>query len=235
MERLDKFLANNGIGSRHDVRILIKKGFVTVNNEICKSDDFKIDIDNDIVLVNDKQVIDEPFVYLMLNKPQDYISATFDKNDKVVLDLIGEYKHLELFPVGRLDKDTEGLLLITNDGELAHNLLNPKKLVPKLYYTETEFPIIEDTVNIFRQGISFKDYVTLPAILDILDTNKANVTIFEGKFHQVKNMFLHCKNQVVYLKRIAFKNLILDDNLKLGEYRKLTQGELEVLKRTSEQ
>lgn len=230
MERLDKFLANNGVGTRKEVRLLIKKSNVTVNGIIIKDETCKIDEDLDCVCVLDKQIKNQPFVYLMLNKPQNYISATFDKKEKVVLDLINDYKHLDLFPVGRLDKDTEGLLLLTNDGDLAHNLLNPKKRVPKVYYVETENPITLATIETFKKGIVFKDYTSMPAEINIIDKKIAQVTIYEGKFHQVKNMFSYCDNSVVYLKRIAFKNLELDSNLELGQYRHLTEEELLILK-----
>lgn len=231
--RLDKFLSNNGIGTRKEVKLLIKKGFVTVNGQTIKKDDFKIDEVNDQIYYNDELIGHEPFVYLMMNKPAGLISATTDNYHQTVIDIIGEYRHLDLFPVGRLDIDTEGLLLITNDGHIAHELLTPKKHVSKVYYARIDGRCDQTTIDQFKAGITLEDgFECLPAHLKIIksdDISEIEVEIFEGKFHQVKRMFLAVGMSVIYLKRIKMKNLVLDDQLKLGEYRKLTPIEQELL------
>ena len=234
MMRLDKFLVELGIGSRKEVKEYIKKGLVAVNEKTIKNSDLKIDEFNDSVYFNNEKLSYEKFVYIMLNKPAGVVSATFDNKDKTVIDLINEYKHLNLFPFGRLDKDSEGLLIISNDGKLAHNLLSPKKHVNKIYYVETDGKVTNDDITIFKNGVILDDGDKCKsAKLDIIETNdvsKCYVTISEGKFHQVKRMFESVNKKVIYLKRVSFGNLNLDDNLKLGEYRKLTENEIEILK-----
>ncbi|NLB41579.1 MAG: pseudouridine synthase, partial [Clostridiales bacterium] len=172
------------------------------------------------------------FHYLMMNKPPGVISATWDRDTKTVIDLLSEpYNKFDLFPVGRLDKDTEGLLLLTNDGQLAHKLLSPKKQVPKTYYAEVSGKVVEYDIITFQQGIPLEsDFTTLPAELVIIeagDISKVLVTLYEGKFHQVKRMFEAIEKNVLYLKRISMGNLKLDDNLPLGEYKELTEEEME--------
>ena len=230
--RLDKMLAHLGYGSRKDVKRIIRKGEVLVNGVIVKNDDFKVDSDNDEVVVFDESVSYSEFVYIMLNKPSGVVSATFDNYKQTVIDLVSEYEKQKVFPVGRLDIDTEGLLLITNDGMLCHNLLSPKSHVDKQYYVEFKGEFKEEYYNAFETGITLDDgYLTLPGKIKLLDNNKAEVTIHEGKFHQVKRMFLALNMEVTYLKRISFGSLILDENLKLGEYRLLSEKEIEDLKR----
>ena len=234
MMRLDKFLTELGIGTRKEVKEIVKKGHIKVNENIAKNSDIKIDENNDKIYLDNELLVYEKFVYLMLNKPAGVVSATFDNRDKTVIDLINEYKHLNLFPFGRLDKDSEGLLIISNDGKLAHNLLSPKKHVDKTYYVEIDGKVTNDDIVIFKNGIILDDGEKCKsAKLDIIESNdisKCYVTISEGKFHQVKRMFESVNKKVIYLKRVSFGNLNLDDNLKLGEYRKLTENEIEILK-----
>ncbi len=224
--RLDKFLADCALGSRSELKTAIKKGLVTVNAFTVKDPGTSV-TENDSVTYMGQTVSYTPYIYLMMNKPQGVISATEDKNKKTVLSLIDEkYAHYDLFPVGRLDIDTVGLLLISNDGEMAHKALSPKSHVEKTYYVETENKITEDDMAAFSEGVYIKGGTkTLPAKLEILSDNSANLTICEGKFHQVKFMFEARDNKVTYLKRIKFGNLILDESLKEGEYRPLKAGE----------
>ena len=230
MLRLDKYLAHSGFGSRKYVKEIIRKGNVIINEKVVKKDDYKVDEINDVVLVYGKKVNYSEFTYIMLNKPQGYISATFDKHDPIVLDLVSEYDYLNLFPVGRLDKDSEGLLLLSNDGKLAHRLLHPSYHVYKTYFVTTDLKIKDELVEEFNNGVTLDDgYKCLPAKLEILSENSANVTIKEGKFHQVKRMFEAYGITVCSLKRMTFKNLVLDESLKSGEYRLLTQEEIDEL------
>ena len=232
--RLDKFLCELGKGTRKEVKDLIKKGFVKVNDKVIKSSDTKIDENNDKIYFDNELLIYEKFVYIMLNKPAGVVSATFDNRDKTVIDLIDEYKHLNLFPFGRLDKDSEGLLIISNDGQLAHDLLSPKKHVNKTYYVDVEGVVTDEDIESFKNGITLDDgKLCKSSKLEIIESNnisKCYVTISEGVFHQVKRMFESVNKKVIYLKRITFGNISLDNSLKLGEYRKLTEEEIERLK-----
>ena len=233
MMRLDKYLSFLGKGTRKEVKEFIKKGLVSVNGITIKKDDFKINEENDIVIFNNEKLEYEEFVYLMLNKPSGVVSATYDNKDKTVIDLIKEYKHLDLFPFGRLDKDSEGLLVISNDGKLAHELLSPKKHVDKKYYVEVLGKVTNEDVTIFKDGITLDNELCKSATLEIIksdDISYCYVTISEGKYHQVKRMFESVNKKVTYLKRVTFGNLKLDENLKLGEYRKLTEQEINLLK-----
>lgn len=231
MIRLDKLLAHSGYGSRKEVKELIRKGFVTVNEEIIKNDDFKVDETNDEVIVDGIIIDYQKYIYIMLNKPDGVISATYDPKEQIVLDLIIDVPTRGLFPVGRLDKDSEGLLLITNDGKLAHDLLSPKKHVDKLYYIEYEGKLDIDVEIKFKNGIILDDgYKCLPAKIELFENNTAYVTISEGKFHQVKRMINAVNGEVTYLKRIKFGSLKLDESLNKGEYRFLTKDELESLR-----
>ncbi len=231
--RLDKLLAHCGFGTRKEVKNIIKKGYVSVNGKIEKKDKTHIDPNNDEIFVDGEQVIYEEFVYYMLNKPQGYVSATEDNVYPTVVELIDDYYRDDLFPVGRLDVDTEGLLLMSNDGQLAHRLLSPKNHCPKVYYAKIKGIVNENDVQAFKEGIVIDDYQCMSAKLDILSTDdnfsEIEVEIYEGKFHQVKKMFLAVGKEVVYLKRIRMKNLCLDNSLELGEYRRLTEEELDDL------
>lgn len=236
MERLDKILANLGFGSRKEVKSLVKSGRVEVDGEIIKDSSISIDPEKSIVKVNGEELLYRKYIYLMMNKPDGVISATFDNRDETVIDLLDiDYQVFKPFPVGRLDKDTVGLLLITNDGELNHKLISPKWHVDKVYYAEIDKEVNEEDVEAFKRGIVLDDdYKCLPAKLEIVETNedgsKIHVTIQEGKFHQVKRMFQARGKEVVYLKRVKFGNLSLDTELMEGEYRELTEAELETLR-----
>ncbi|ANU12668.1 Ribosomal small subunit pseudouridine synthase A [Planococcus halocryophilus Or1] len=233
--RLDKYLSNMGYGSRKEVKVLLKSKAVEVNGEIVRDPKVHVKEHADHVSVGGEAVTYTEFIYLLMNKPQGVISATEDKYDKTVIDLLGEdEQHFEPFPVGRLDKDTEGFLLITNDGKLAHELLSPKKHVDKTYFAHVEGVVTEEDAEVFRKGVTLDDgYVTKPASLNILESaamSKIELTITEGKFHQVKRMFESVGKHVVYLKRLSMGPLSLDPELELGEYRHLTEEELTSLK-----
>lgn len=232
MERLDKVLSNLGYGSRKEIKSLVKRGEVEVNGEIAKSNDIKVDPNNDEIKVNGEKVNYRKYIYIMMNKPQGVVSATFDNYDETVIDLLEpEHAAFNPFPVGRLDKDTEGLLLITNDGELNHKLTSPKWHVNKVYYAQINKPVDENDVEAFKKGIVIDDgYKCLPAKLEIITSDENGseiyVTIQEGKFHQVKRMFEARGKSVLYLKRIKMGNLELDDNLEEGQYRELSKEEV---------
>lgn len=230
--RLDKMLAHCGYGSRKDVKQLIRKGEVLVNGEIIKNDDFKVDSDKDDVIVFDESVNYKELVYIMLHKPAGVVSATYDNYKQTVIDLVSEYSKQKVFPVGRLDIDTEGLLLISNDGMLCHKLLAPKNHVDKTYYVEFSGEFKNEYIEKFKKGIILEDgYVTMPSDIELLSENSANLTIHEGKFHQVKRMFIALGMEVTYLKRISFGSLKLDNSLKKGEYRLLSDEEINLLKK----
>jgi 16S rRNA pseudouridine516 synthase len=233
--RIDKLLSNAGIGSRKEVKKLLKDGAVKLNDVIIKDAKTQLNPEKDMVTVHNESVIYREYVYLMMNKPQGVISATEDLRDKTVIDLLkSEDRILEPFPVGRLDKDTEGLLLITNDGALAHQLLSPKKHVPKTYFAVIDGEVSEKDIDAFHEGVTLDDgYHTRPGLLKILKSglrSDIELTITEGKFHQVKRMFEAVGKRVVYLKRMSMGPLVLDESLKLGEYRELSVEELEKLK-----
>ena len=231
MIRLDKFLCEMEIGTRSQVKDIVKKGMVSVDGEVIKKADYKFDETAAKVCVNGKELSYQKFYYYMLNKPQGVVSATTDNHDKTVLDLLKDAPGKDLFPVGRLDKDTEGLLLITNDGELSHNLLSPKKHVDKTYLIETKELVTEEMILKLEQGVDIgEEKLTLPAKVSQLEDKKIELTITEGKFHQVKRMLKAVENEVVYLKRLSMGSLKLDKKLPLGEYRSLTEGEILGLK-----
>lgn len=224
--RLDKMLAHCGYGSRKQVKELIRKGYVMVNGEVIINDDYKVNETQDEVIIADEEVNYEDKIYLMLNKPSGYVSATYDANDPTVLDLIHGYENRKLFPVGRLDKDTVGLIIITNDGELAHRLLTPKSHVDKTYYLKFEGEFKEHYHKLFEEGILLEDgYKCMPAKFILLGNHEGKIIIREGKYHQVKRMLEAVNCRVTYLKRIQFGNLKLDDTLEEGKYRELTVEE----------
>lgn len=230
--RLDKFLADSQLGTRSEVRQLLKKGLVSVNGEMVKKPDFKIDPVSDRVCFDGKEVSSQQEVYYMLNKPAGVVSATRDNHDRTVLDLLppGD-RRPDLFPAGRLDKDTTGLLLITNDGTLSHRLLSPRRHVDKTYFVRVNGRIREETVEAFRKGIDIGDEkITLPAELKPLGEDQALVTIREGRFHQIKRMFHAVGCEVTGLKRLTMGSLVLDENLPEGSFRKLTEEELSRLR-----
>ncbi len=229
--RLDKFLADCGLGTRTEVKKMIRSGVVSVNGKPIAKADIHISPETDTVTAFGQEVEYREFIYLMLNKPQGYISATRDGRTPTVMALVpDEYLHFEPFPVGRLDIDTEGLLLLTNDGDLAHRLLAPKKHIPKTYLAQVEKAVTEKDIDAFSQGVILDDgYKTMPAELKTVSSEEdfwAEIVINEGKFHQVKRMFESIGNKVLYLKRIKMNNLCLDETLPLGEIRELTEDEL---------
>ena len=235
--RLDKFLANSGIGTRKEVKIILKKGKIKVNEKIVKDAKMQVDEIKDDVKIVGEIITYKPFVYIMMNKPSGVISATEDGKHKTVIDLLCEkYKNYKVFPVGRLDIDTEGLLLLTNDGVLAHNLLSPKKHVDKKYYVELKEPLTIEKKKILENGIKLEEnFVTKKAKIEIIDkdedieVNSVFITISEGKFHQVKRMFKFVENEVLYLKRVKMGKLLLPEDLKLGEYRELSEEEMNLI------
>lgn len=233
--RIDKMLANLGFGSRKEVKQILKSGSVKINGIVIKDAKAHVDVNNDVVTLNGEEIEYREFVYLMMNKPPGVISATEDTRDETVIDLLQlEDQVFEPFPVGRLDKDTEGLLIITNDGQLAHRLLSPKKHVPKTYFAVIEGEVTEEDIEAFREGVVLDDgYLTKPGELHILKSGESSdieLTISEGKFHQVKRMFQAVGKRVVYLKRMSMGPLELDETLELGEYRELTDDEVQMLK-----
>ena len=233
-QRIDKVLSNLGYGSRSELKKICKNGLVKVNGKVINNPGVQVDVENDEIIFDGEKVTYKEFIYLMLNKPDGYISATFDKRDPIVLDLIDkEDLVFEPFPVGRLDKDTEGLLVLTNDGQLAHRVLSPKKHVPKTYYAKIEGVVTEDDIKAFAKGVTLDDgYETMPAELVILKSDEISeieLTIHEGKFHQVKRMFESVDKKVIYLKRLSMGKLQLDKNLALGEYRELTDEEIKMM------
>lgn len=233
--RIDKMLCHMGCASRRELKDLIRGGSVKVDGERARSGSDQVDVDTQIITFRNEQVIYKEYVYLMLNKPAGYLSATEDGRGETVIDLIGpDYNFFELFPVGRLDKDTEGLLVLTNDGKAAHDLLSPKKHVPKTYYADILGTVTPEDGQCFKEGVMLDDYKTMPADLTILEsgseTSKILLTIYEGKYHQVKRMFESVGKKVTYLKRMQMGHLKLDESLPLGHYRELTEAELELLR-----
>ena len=238
--RLDKLLAHTGFGTRKEVKKIIKDGYIEVNGETQKNVGLKVDPEIDDIRVGGERIYYEEFVYFMLNKPAGVISATEDYMHETVIDLLEPADSVQdPHPVGRLDMDTEGLLILTNDGQLTHQLTSPKKQVDKEYYALIEGIVTEEDIKTFNEGIVLieedEEYTTMPATLEIVsvdeDANESeiNVTIQEGKFHQVKRMFHAVGKEVLYLKRVRMNELKLDESLPLGEYRRLTEEELELL------
>lgn len=232
MMRLDKFLVSMEVGSRSQVKDLVKKGLITVNGSCCKSADMKIDETSDVITCKGEVLSYSSFYYYMLHKPQDVVTATQDNHDRTVMDLLpASFRRKDLFPVGRLDKDTEGLLLITNDGELAHLLLSPRRHVDKTYLVKLQCPITQEALEALERGVDIgEERPTLPAKAAKLDEQTIELTIHEGKFHQVKRMLQAVNNEVIYLKRLTFGSLRLDETLAPGDCRVLTANEIEGLK-----
>ncbi|MBS6395599.1 MAG: rRNA pseudouridine synthase [Clostridiales bacterium] len=237
MMRLDKYLCETGFGTRSEVKAFLKKGMVTVDGETVKKSEQKIDENTARVVCNGQKAVYAAFTYIMLHKPAGVVSATEDKRERTVLDLLDADSGRDLFPVGRLDKDTEGLLLLTNDGGLAHDLLSPRKHVDKTYYARIEGKVTEAHVRQFQEGLDIKEkHLTLPAKLQILkssDESEILVTIQEGRFHQVKRMFQAVDCRVIFLKRMSMGSLVLDESLRPGQYRHLTEKEIKDLKEQS--
>ncbi|MGB6128369.1 MAG: 16S rRNA pseudouridine(516) synthase [Psychrilyobacter sp.] len=223
--RLDKYLTECGLGSRSDVKKILKMREIKVNGKIEFSP--KINVSTaDKILHNDEMIEYKATRYYIMNKPAGYITATEDKKHKTVMEIIPEWViQKNLFPVGRLDKDTEGLLLFTNDGPLSHELLSPKKHVDKIYYVEAEKTITDEDIKKLELGVDIGGYITKPSSCERVDKNKINLTISEGRFHQVKKMLHAVDNCVVYLKRIKFANLELG-NLEIGEVKEINMEEI---------
>ena len=224
-------MVTRGKGSRREVQKRIRSGAVTVNGAVCRSPEQKINTEQDAVSVSGQAVCADEHIYIMLNKPAGVVSATEDKHDRTVLDILPpELKRPGLFPAGRLDKDTEGLLILTDDGDFAHRLISPKSKVYKRYYAELDFGITEDDVRKFREGIELDNgEKCLSARLEKAGETSAFAEICEGKFHQIKKMFAACSKKVLYLKRVSIGGLKLDGNLPKGECRELTKTEKDAL------
>ncbi|MBE5942519.1 MAG: rRNA pseudouridine synthase [Lachnospiraceae bacterium] len=237
--RLDKYLADAGIGTRSEIKNYIKKGYVTVNGEPTKKPDIKISPDDDEIVFQNQPISLSEFEYYLLNKPAGYVSATKDNTAPTVLTLI-DSKRKDLFPVGRLDKDTEGLLIITNDGALSHRLLSPKRHVDKTYFAIVDGIVTKADVTLFEKGLEIGDDdldIAMPAqlIIEKIDPEQnishVTITIQEGKFHQVKRMFQAVEKKVLYLKRIAFGPIALPHDLPLGDSRILSKEEISMLQK----
>ncbi len=229
MLRLDKFLCDVKVGSRSQVKEYLKKGMVKVNGEVVKRPEFKVDEKKDGISFQGKEILYKRYVYYMLNKPKGVVSATRDAC-RTVTDLLKDTGYDDLFPVGRLDKDTEGLLLMTNDGNLAHNLLSPKKHVEKKYYVELERTLGEEDRKALEMGVDIgEERLTFPAKVEQITETSIFLIITEGKYHQVKRMMQAVENEVVYLKRVAMGGIFLDENLPQGAYRELTEDEMGII------
>lgn len=231
--RLDNFLTKSLNITRSEASKIIKNKQILLNDTLVTKKDTYINEDKDVVKYNNEVITYKEFIYIMLNKPKGYVSATTDKKDKTVVDLINIKR--EIFPVGRLDKDTEGLMLLTNNGKYAHYLTSPNHHVIKKYYVEVEQEITKEDIDKFCNGLEIRDgkdelYITKEAKLELLTNNSCYVYISEGKFHQIKRMFEKLNNKVTYLKRVKFGDIELDPSLQLGEYRELTEQEIILFK-----
>ncbi|NNU78620.1 16S rRNA pseudouridine(516) synthase [Clostridium estertheticum] len=236
MDRIDKILSNLGHGTRKEVKALLKKKKVEVDGVIATDSAMKVDPEKAVIKVSGDEINYRKYIYLVMNKPSGVVSATVDRNDETVIDLIDEqYRAFKPFPIGRLDKDTVGLLLITNDGELNHKLIAPKNHVDKVYYAEINKFIDASDINTFKKGVVIDDgYKCMPAELEVLTANENGsevmVTIQEGKYHQVKRMFESVNKNVMFLRRVSFGPLKLDEDLVEGQCRELSEDEINLLK-----
>ncbi len=234
-QRLDKLLGNSGYGSRKEIRNLVKQRRVTVDGHVVNDPGIHVEPGVNRIRIDDIEAVYKKFIYIMMNKPGGVISATHDKRHETVIDLLPEeFSNFDVFPAGRLDIDTEGLVLLTNDGQLAHEILSPRKHIPKTYYVHVNGTVTDKDKKAFSEGIVLDDgYNCLPSELDIIkssETSEVNLTIYEGKFHQVKRMFESLGKKVVYLKRISMGGLKLDPRLEPGQCREITDQELNALK-----
>lgn len=231
MERLDKIISSQTNYSRKDVKDLVHKKRIRVNDKVVSKTDLKVDIEKDKIYIDNKELEIKEYVYLMLNKPKGYVSATKDKSIPTVIDLVPEkYKHRDLFPAGRLDKDTTGLMIITDDGDFAHNILSPKKHVSKTYNVTIDIKMTEEMVNGFRNGINLIDGECKSAVLKITGEYTGTVILTEGRYHQIKRMFGCFGAKVIELERIAMGDFYLPKELKYGECKEFTQEELNKVK-----
>ena len=230
MERLDKIISSQLGYSRKEVKELIKRKRVSVNNQLVDKSDYKINLETDTISVDNQELTIKKYIYLILNKPTGYVSATTDNKDRTVLDLVPqEYLHRNLFPAGRLDKDTTGLMIITDDGNFAHEILSPKKHVQKTYNVTIDIPVTKEMVDDFKKGVNLNDGECKSAKLEITGEYTALVTLTEGRYHQIKRMFGCFKAKVIELERISMGRLTLPENLKSGECRELTEEEFKKL------
>ena len=225
--RIDKWVSDSSEYSRKEVKNFFKYNKIKLNGEVVKKSGLIVDTDDDIVSLFGKEMIYEEKVYIMLNKPSGYISSTIVEGEKTIMELLDLKYQRRLFPIGRLDKDTEGLILLTNDGRYSHQLTQPNKKVSKIYYVEVDNALEDKFIDSFLNGVDIGDYFTKPAVLKIIDETTCTLEIQEGKFHQVKRMFKAVGCEVTYLKRIQIGKLELDKKLKNGEYRKLNKEEIE--------
>lgn len=227
MERIDKVISNQTNYSRKDVKELVKKRLVSVNGVIINKSDMKVNQDSDEIKILGEEIVVKKYVYLVLNKPKGFISATEDRSERTVLDLVpSEYMHRNLFPAGRLDKDTTGLMIITDDGEFAHNILAPKKHIKKTYQVVIDKEMTEDMVKGFKEGVKLNDGECKSANLEITGEYSGIVELTEGRYHQIKRMFGCFSAKVLELERIKMGNLTLPSDLNQGECRELTEEEL---------
>lgn len=230
MERIDKIISNQTKYTRSDVKKLIKSKNIKVNGNLVDRPEHKVDTEKDIITINNVQLNIRKSIYLVMNKPKGYISATEDKKMETILDLISEeYVNRNIFPVGRLDKDTTGLIILTNDGDFAHSILSPKKDSKKMYDVIIDIPVTREMEKGFENGVELIDGKCKPAKLQKVGKYRALVTLTEGKYHQIKRMFGCYKAKVIELSRIQIGNFILPEDLKQGEYRELSLDELDAL------
>lgn len=230
MIRIDKLISNQTNYSRKEIKNLIKQKRIKINNIVIDKSDIKVEENKDIILVDDKELTYKKYVYLILNKPKGYISSTEDKINKTVIDLVPEkYQHRNLFPAGRLDKDTTGLILITDDGAFAHNILSPKKHIKKTYKVVIDKEITEEMIDLFKRGLPLKDEICKEAVLEKIDSNTGIVILTEGKYHQIKRMFKYFDSEVIELQRIGLGNYYLTNNFKEKECKELTEEELNLI------
>lgn len=229
--RLDKFISMLGKATRSEAGKLIRAGKATVNGIVQKAPDYKIDPDNDLVTLLGEALTYKKYTYIMLNKPEGYVSATEDPNEKTVLDLVSvEDRRRGLFPCGRLDKNTLGLVILTNDGEGAHRVLSPKHHVSKVYKFISRDPVCENDVKLLEAGVDIGGYLTKPCKIKMVSENEGEITLIEGKYHQIKRMLEAVGNKITYLERISFGSIVLDPALKRGEWRYLEPNEEEIFK-----
>ena len=230
--RIDKFLSNMGIATRTESSKAARQGGILVNGAVVKKADVHIDPEKDVVTYLGRKIEYRKYTYILMNKPDGVVSATEDGRDKTVIDLLPEeLQKLNLFPCGRLDKHTLGLVMLTDDGDLAHRLLSPKHHVKKKYYFESKFPLTEDEISYLEKGATLEDgYVTKPSEIELFEDKKSgHITLVEGKYHQIKRMLESVNNKITYLERITFGPLVLDENLERGEWRFLTENEIKGL------
>ena len=230
--RIDKFLSNMGIATRTESAKAARQGLILVNGVAVKKADIHIDPEKDVITYLGRKIEYRKYTYILMNKPDGVVSATEDGKDKTVIDLLpDELQKLNLFPCGRLDKHTLGLVMLTNDGDLAHRLLSPKHHVKKKYYFESKFPLTEEEISYLQKGATLEDgYITKPSEIELFEDKQSGyITLVEGKYHQIKRMLESVNNKITYLERVTFGPLVLDENLARGQWRFLTDEEIKKL------